>query len=166
VSLNFSDYLNERILLRNRRRDADADQSSFPDPLDEPSYTSPLHIARRNFLLWVVPCVSLPASRAFILAAHTPFSLRPEGLSSAAHDLMVWVTEVRGRRNTRVYRDSEGSSTGGGLSLIRDRQVDPEPRIQELNDFIYGWARSRRLTRMVGAPSAHHAATLPAHLRE
>jgi hypothetical protein len=29
VSLNFSDYLNEQILLRNRRRDADADQSSL-----------------------------------------------------------------------------------------------------------------------------------------
>jgi len=47
-----------------------------------------------------------------------------------------------------VYRDSERSSAGEGLSLIRDGQVDPEPRVQELNDFIYGWARSRRLMRM------------------
>lgn len=64
-----------------------------------------------------------------------------------------------------MYRDSERSSAGEGLSLIRDGQVEPEPRVQELNDFIHGRARSRRLTRMVEAPSAHHAATLPAHLR-
>jgi len=96
----------------------------------------------------VVPCVSPGLESLHARHPRPPFSLRPERLSSAADDLMVWVTEARGRRNTRVYRDSERSSAGEGLSLIRDGQVDPEPRVQELNDFIYGWARSRRLMRM------------------
>ena len=51
---------------------------------------------------------------------------------------------------------------------IRDGKVDPRQRVQELNDFIYGWASSRGLlqTSTVELPSPRHATALPAHLRE
>ena len=35
---------------------------------------------------------------------------------------------------------------------IRDGQVDPEPRVYELRDFIYGWARSRSLIQTSNGP--------------
>jgi hypothetical protein len=33
----------------------------------------------------------------------------------------------------------------GAIVSIRDGQNDPGPRVQELSDFLYGWARSRGL---------------------
>jgi hypothetical protein len=33
----------------------------------------------------------------------------------------------------------------GAVVSMRDGRVNPQPRVQELKDFIYGWARSRGL---------------------
>ena len=37
----------------------------------------------------------------------------------------------------------------GGTVAIRDGRIDPQARVRELREFIYGWAKFRNLVRVV-----------------
>ena len=54
-----------------------------------------------------------------------------------------------------MYRDSERSSKGGGLVSNPRRAGGPRAEGPGVERFHLRMGRSRRLTRMVGAPSAH-----------
>ena len=66
------------------------------------------------------------------------YSIYTQWLNPGYHDGALQA-DVLGLISYLLYRDV--------MVSIRDGRIAPEPRVQEIRDFLYGWAKSRGLLR-------------------